>query len=173
MDKPLEQASLPDTGWKQPSEILAETEEYAKNSTVVNLFRDMALQTFKSRPEDPPRFLVSYLAHNYPVAASEALFERQQRVVEKHEKRDEELTVTVSHKEHELQEYLVHEVGLERVMKSVAEALIKQRPAQEDALTAIIQTLTDIQTAKEEKILLMDRDLNEAAGRSEEADGEG
>mmetsp|Transcript_5365 Transcript_5365/g.13583 ORF Transcript_5365/g.13583 Transcript_5365/m.13583 type:complete len:189 (+) Transcript_5365:190-756(+) len=172
MSEPLKQEALPDLGWKAPAEILAETEDYAKQGSVVSLFRDMALQTFKARPADPARFLVSYLAHNYPVATSEVLYERQQRVVEKHERREEELTITVSHKDHDLQEYLVHEVRLEQVMKTVTDALIAQRPTQVDALPAIIQTLADIQMSKDESILLMDKDLDEVAAAAANPEGE-
>lgn len=127
MSEPLKQEALPDLGWKAPAEILAETEDYAKQGSVVSLFRDMALQTFKARPADPARFLVSYLAHNYPVATSEVLHERQQRVVEKHERREEELTITVSHKDHDLQEYLVHEASARPMIYTPLDPVLETR----------------------------------------------
>lgn len=74
-------ANQKDGGNLSPVDVLKETEDYVQGSDLVSLFRGMAIETFKARPEKPATFLIDYLSRLYPSSA-ESVFSRMGRTSE-------------------------------------------------------------------------------------------
>lgn len=89
-----------------PEDILRDTEDYIKSSKVAPLFRNMALQTFKARPEQPIRFMIEYLLKLDPNAADDILLAKQNAPRPKPDA--QQSVVSVSHPDLVCSEYLTH-----------------------------------------------------------------
>jgi hypothetical protein len=93
-----------------PADVVKQTEEYVSSNQLPALFKGMAVDTFKARPEKPIAFLIDYLMRLDPLAAEEVMNNRLKIAEANHANLPEGLRVTVSHTEAGAHDYLVNKV---------------------------------------------------------------
>jgi len=94
-----------------PEDILKATEDYTRSSKVGPLFQDLALQTFKARPDEPSKFLLELLVRRHPDVAAELAnkyIDKGKSEATQEEKK--KLCVQITHEDLCTQQYLTEKV---------------------------------------------------------------